>query len=153
MLRLISRLSVFFCWLTGLILNQHHTVTVTSFCIILFVCWFNDSCINWCIFDCSGSLRRRGLFSTCREQGLLSSLWFTGSAGRLPGSGAQAQRLWCVAFLALRQVGSFQTRDQTRVRCTGRRVSYHWATREALSCSLVFWFFLFCSTNSSSFWS
>ena len=34
-------------------------------------------------------------------------------------------------LVALRQVGSSGTRARTRVSCIGRRILYHWATREA----------------------
>ena len=48
-----------------------------------------------------------------------------------PGSGAQAQQLWCKGLAAPWHVGSSWIRDWTRVSCTGRQVLYHWATREA----------------------
>ena len=65
------------------------------------------------------------------------SLWWllllrsTGSrrAGFSSG-GSRAQQLWRTGLFALRHVGSSQTRDGTRVPCTGRRILNHWATRE-----------------------
>ena len=38
-----------------------------------------------------------------------------------------AQKLWCTNLVAVRHVGSSQTRDQTCVLCIGRRILYHWA--------------------------
>ena len=46
--------------------------------------------------------------------------------------GAQAQQLWCMGLVALRHVGSSQTRDQTCVPCTGMWILNHWTTREVL---------------------
>ena len=48
----------------------------------------------------------------------------------LAGSGAWAEPLWCPGFFAPQFVGSSQTRDQTCVRCIGRRILSHWSTRE-----------------------
>ena len=50
----------------------------------------------------------------------------------LPGSGAQAQRLWCMGWVAPWHVRSSQIRDWTHhVSCTGRQILHHWVTREA----------------------
>jgi len=38
--------------------------------------------------------------------------------------------LWCMGSVALRHMKSSQTRDQTRVPCTGRQILNHWTTRE-----------------------
>ena len=67
-----------------------------------------------------------------------SSLWCTDFSLRSTGSrlsgfsscGMQAQQLWLVVLVALRPVESPQTRDQTGVRCIGRRIFNHCATRE-----------------------
>ena len=48
-----------------------------------------------------------------------------------PGSRAHSAHLWCTGFVALRHVGSSQTRDWTRVSCIGRWILHPWATREA----------------------
>ena len=45
---------------------------------------------------------------------------------------AQAQQLWPTGPVALRHVGSSQTRARTRVPCIGRQTLNHCATREAL---------------------
>ena len=100
-----------------------------------------------------------GLFSSCGERGLLSSCsaqpslcsgfsccgaQASGYAGfsscgtwaqqlQLPGSRAQAQYLCNTGLVALRHVGSSWNRDRTRVSCIGRRILYHWATRETLT--------------------
>ena len=50
---------------------------------------------------------------------------------------AQAQQLWLTGPVALRHVGSSQTRAQTHVPCIGRQTLNHCATREALS--WLFW--------------
>ena len=44
---------------------------------------------------------------------------------------AQAQQLWLTGPVALRHVGSSQTRARTRVPCIGRQTLNHCATREA----------------------
>ena len=43
-----------------------------------------------------------------------------------------AQSLWHPGLVALRQVGSSQTRDQTTVPCIARPTVNHWTTRESL---------------------
>ena len=50
---------------------------------------------------------------------------------QLLGYRAQAQQLWLMSLVTLWHVGSSQTRDRTRVSCTGRKILYHWAIREA----------------------
>ena len=45
---------------------------------------------------------------------------------------AQTQQLWLTGPAAPRQMGSSQTRAQTRVPCIGRQTLNHCATREAL---------------------
>ena len=54
-----------------------------------------------------------------------------GSVVIAPGPRALAQLLWHTGTVAPRHVASFQPRDWTLVSCTGRRILYHWATREA----------------------
>ena len=44
---------------------------------------------------------------------------------------AQAQKLWLMGLVALRHVGSSQTRARTRVPCIGRQILNHYATKEA----------------------
>ena len=57
------------------------------------------------------------------------------------GSRLWAQWLWYTGLVAPLHVGSSWTRDWTHVSCTGRRILYHWATREALSLiTFSFWF-------------
>ena len=46
---------------------------------------------------------------------------------------AQAQQLWLTGWVALRHVGSSQTRARTHVPCIGRQILNHCATREALA--------------------
>ena len=59
----------------------------------------------------------------------LQQLW-------LAGPRVQAQQLWHVALVALQHVGSFQTRDQTRVPCNGRWILNHCTTREVPGSSI-----------------
>ena len=108
------------------------------------------------LFVCPASLLC-GLFSSCREWGLLSSCcaqasqwcgfssfraWATGFESlrschtcaqelRLLGSGAQAQSWRGMGLVALRHVESYETRDWTCVSWIGRWILYHWTTREA----------------------
>ena len=59
-------------------------------------------------------------FSCCGARALgtrAQQLW-------LAGSRAQAQLLWCTGLVAPWHVGSSQTRDRTRVPCTGRRILF-----------------------------
>ena len=60
-----------------------------------------------------------------------SVLWFT-----------RAQCLLHTGLVAPQHVGSSQTRDWTLVSCIGRRVLYHWATREAPFASPLFYWCL-----------
>ena len=85
--------------------------------------------IHLFIFGCAGSSLLRGLLSCCRA----CALGHVGSLAAAPWalSRAQAQQLWCMGLVALRHVGSSQTRDWTHVPCSGRWILYHWATKEA----------------------
>ena len=56
---------------------------------------------------------------------------------RSTGSRAQAQQLWRMGLVAPWHVGSSQTRAQTCVPCTGRRILDRCATREAQTFSLL----------------
>ena len=109
------------------------------------------------------------LFSSCREQGILSTCgaqvshcdggfswcraWVLGhlsfsSCGtwahlQLPGSQTQAQELWCMGPGAPWCVGSSRTRDRNRVSHISRRTLHHWAIREAAQ----FFFLFFCLSS------
>ena len=64
---------------------------------------------------------------------------------------AQSQQLWLMGLVALRHVGSSQTRAQTRVPCIGRQTLNHCATREALQ--LVFYIDLIsCNLAKITYW-
>ena len=73
--------------------------------------------------------------------------WSTGSRAqglqqpRLPGSRAQAQQLWCMGLAALWHVGSSRVRGETHFSCIGRRILYHWATKEPSQFPSSFSFF------------
>ena len=75
---------------------------------------------------CSGFLLR----STGSRVHGLPLLWF-------PGSRAQAQWLWHMGLVALQQMRSSQTRDQTHIFCIGRWILYHRANREALKSAFL----------------
>ena len=90
-----------------------------------------SSCGVWAL-HCGG-------FSCCRAQALgctgLSSRGAWAQWLRLPGSTTPAEK-WChPGLVALRRVGSSQTRDQTcRSPCTGRQVLYHWTPEKPHHC-------------------
>ena len=80
-----------------------------------------------------------GLFSSCSERGPSPS-WCTGflmqwlllrSTGSSAGSEAVAPRFQGTGSVLPQQVGPSQIRDRTCDPCIGRRILYHWATREA----------------------
>ena len=75
------------------------------------------------------------------------SVWCAGSSGcsmpalrlRLPGSGAQAQELWCPAELLLGLwVGSSWARSHTHVPCIARWILNHWPSTLGSPTTLVF---------------
>ena len=104
-----------------------------------------------CIFGPAGSSLLHGLFSSCSQWGPLSRFgaWAPHHAGfswrgaravgrtvfsccsewaqwlRLPGSRAEAQKLWCTGLVAPQHVGSSRIRDQTHVSRIGRWILYH----------------------------
>ena len=69
-----------------------------------------------------------GAASPVEKRGLQGTL---PSAAAAPGLRRQAQQLWCTGSTAPWCTGSSQTRAWTHVCCNGRRILYHWATREA----------------------
>ena len=84
-----------------------------------------------------------GLLTAVASLSAEHRLWGTwASVAAVPGARAQAQWLWCPGSVAPWLVGSSQIRDQTHVSCTGGRILYHGATREAWGPQggVVFWF-------------
>lgn len=82
------------------------------------------------ISDCAGCLLLCAGFLSLWYIGF--SLWWV-LLFRSVGCGVQGlQWLWCGALVAPQQTESSQTRDQTRIPCTGRRTLNPWATREVL---------------------
>ena len=74
------------------------------------------------------------LLSLQRKGFRAGRLWYCGMWAQwlqLAGYRAQAQGFWRMGLVALRHVGSSQTRDQTPVSCIGRQILYHCVTREA----------------------
>ena len=119
---------------------------------------FMDWKIHYCslfffslIFGCAGSWLQGAsfLFSRCGEQ---ASHWggFSCGARALGCMGFStccvwAPRLWSAGSVVVAHglccsvaVGSSRIRDQTCVSCIGRRILYHWVTREAPFCLFLF---------------
>ena len=91
----------------------------------------------------SGLVVVPGLLTAVASLSAQHRFWGTwASVAAVPGARAQAQWLWCMGSVAPWLVGSSQIRDQTHVSCTGRRILYHGATREAWipHFGVVFWF-------------
>ena len=90
-------------------------------------------------------------FSSCSEQGLLSSsgAWVSHCTGffcfRAQTLDHRLQQLWCTGLVAPRHVEFSQTKDQTHVLCTGRQIFNHWTIREVPS-----YFFLLISVGTGS---
>ena len=97
------------------------------------------------IFGHAGSWLPHRLFSSCGDQGLLSSCnvqpshcgglsclraqalrhaGFSSCGSQAP---EQSRQLWCIDLVAPGHVGSSRIRDQTRVSCIGRQILYRWA--------------------------
>ena len=65
----------------------------------------------------------------CRYSGFRScSTW--ARELQLPGSGAQAQWLWCTGLVAPQRLGSSQISDRTHVPCISKQILTHCTTRE-----------------------
>ena len=79
---------------------------------------------------------RLSLVAVSRGHSLIAELglWaeHVGSAAAAPGSGAQTPQLRCTALVALGQVVSSWTMNQTHIPCIGRWILYHCTTREVL---------------------
>ena len=80
---------------------------------------------------CAESLLLVWFFSSCNEQGLLSSCDI--QASHCSGFSLQStgSLLWSMDLVAPRHLRSSLIRDWTRVSCLGRWILYPWATREA----------------------
>ena len=81
---------------------------------IIFLAGLSLCCCTQAFSSCSARAWRRSGFSSV-EHGL---------------QGAQAQQLTYTGLVAPWHVGTSQTRDRTHVPCIGRRILYHWTTRE-----------------------
>ena len=75
------------------------------------------------------SCGERELLTRCSAQALIAAVSLLVERGL---RGAWAQQFWRTDLVALQHVGSSQTRDRTRVPCTGRQVLNHWTSREVL---------------------
>ena len=67
----------------------------------------------------------------------LQQLQWEGSGTAIPGLQSKAQKLWYTSLVAPRHAGSSWTRDWTHVSLTGKRILYHWTTREVLNFLLL----------------
>ena len=79
--------------------------------------WVRGTTLPWGVqvSHCSG-------FSCCRAQ----ALGCVGFSSRSP----PAQSWWSMGSIPPQQVGSSQTKDQTRIPCFGRQILNRWTTRE-----------------------
>ena len=81
-------------------------------------------------FLCKGFLQLRRVGATL-HRGARASHYRGLSCCGAQAPDTQAQQLWLTGPVALRHVGSSQTRARTRVPCIGRQTLNHCATREA----------------------
>ena len=95
----------------------------------LFIYLFIYGCVG-SSFLCEGFLQLRQAGAT-PHRGARASHCRGLSCCRAQAPDAQAQQLWLTGLVALRHVGSSQTRARTRVPCIGRQILNHCATREA----------------------
>ena len=97
---------------------------------------FFDLFIYSFIFGCTGSLLLHRHFSSCGEQGLLSSCgaraphWRGFSCCRAWTPDHGLHWLWCRGLVALEHVEFSRTRAWTHVPCISRWILNHWTTRE-----------------------
>ena len=108
-----------------------------------FLLFFSNNFKNVFTFGCAGSLLLHRLSLAAASRGcspvavcglliavasLDAELGLEGTWAQwswLPGSGVQAHWFGCTGLVALRHVGSSQTRDLTCFSCIGRRILYH----------------------------
>ena len=112
------------------------TKTLSSNCITLCnlqKCFFNFLILIliFFFFLCEGFLQLRQAGATLHRSARASHCRGL-SCCRTQAPDAQAQQLWLTGPVALRHVGSSQTRARTRVPCISRQILNHCATREAL---------------------
>ena len=84
-------------------------------------------------------------FVFAAARGLLTVVASLAAEDRLQA--CRPQQLWLMGPAAPWHVGSSQTRDRTRVPCTGRRTPNHRATREALFPVFKFYFLVIFFEN------
>ena len=136
--------------LSGYFLAQRTTLVLIQplgilFLILSFVyvwpCW--GFVVAWAFLQ----PQRVGATLQLRSKGFLlqwsscCGAWALGQGGfrSCGGTGALGHRLGScrTGLAALRHVQSSRARDRTCVSCTGRRILYHWATKEALNVLLI----------------
>ena len=106
-----------------------------NFCFYLFI----YGCIG-SLFLCEGSLPPRQVGAT-PHRGARASHHRGLSCCGAQAPDVQAQQLWLTGLVALRHMGSSQTRARTCVPCIGRQILNHCATREAPNLKFYNWKF------------
>ena len=94
---------------------------------------------------------RLSLVAVSRGHSLIAELglWagHVGSAAAAPGSGAQTPQLRCTALVALGQVVSSWTMNQTHIPCIGRQTLNHWTPGKSLNKVLKIQGYFTCKTK------
>ena len=98
-----------------------------AFFIYLFILFYD--CVE-SSFLCEGFLQLRQVGATLHRSARSSHYRGLSCCGA-QAPDTQAQQLWLTGLVALRHVGSSQTRARTRVPRVGRQILNHCATREA----------------------
>ena len=135
-------------------MNNQHTYNIYSICIyiqhtynhditlVIHSSFFFFNLFYLFIYGCVGSsFLCEGFLQLRRAGATLHPVARASHCRRLSCCGAQApdaqaQQLWLTGLVALRHVGSSQTRARTRVPCIGRQILNHCPTKEAPTAAL-----------------
>ena len=109
--------------------GQKHPFSLFFFFLILFIYLFIYGCAG-SSFLCDGFLQLQQVGATLHRS-VRASHYRGLSCCRAQAPDAQAQQLWLTGLVALRHVGSSQTRARSRVPRIGRQILNDCATREA----------------------
>ena len=110
----------------------------------LFIYLFIFGCVG-SSFLCEGFLQLRQVGATLHRDARASHRHGLSCCGA-QAPDAQAQQLWLTGPVALRHVGSSQTRARTRAPCISRQTLNHCAPREAHTIIFKIWEKLVAST-------